>query len=313
MAEQSDSVYNRSVARDPAHGRLTRLAAISSVVVASVLIVAKTGAWLATDSVALLSTLIDSVLDVAASLVTLFAVHQALVPPDREHRFGHGKAEPLAAMAQAAFITGSALFLVFEAAQRLVTPRQVEATGVGIAVMLLAIMLTVALVTFQKRVIARTGSVAIQADALHYVGDLLVNASVILALLLSKHLGWTWVDPLFAIAIAIYLVKSAVSIARSSLDMLMDRELPDAARQQIVEIVRSHPQVIGMHDLRTRGAGPTTFIQLHLELDGGMTLWQAHAAADAVESALRRAFPGAEVLIHEDPYDVAERRSSFVR
>jgi ferrous-iron efflux pump FieF len=311
MNQQSQTVSAQAVGGSEQHGRLMTLAAVSSVAVASVLIVAKLGAWIATDSVALLSTLLDSVLDVAASLVNLFAVRRALVPPDREHRFGHGKAEPLAALAQAAFICGSAVFLLFEAGQRLVTPRPVEQTGIGIAVMLLAIVLTLALVALQRRVISRTGSVAIRADSLHYVGDLLINCTVILALLLSKHLGWTWADPIFAIAIAAYLVKIAVEIAGSSFDMLMDRELPDAAREQIVQIVRAHPEVIGMHDLRTRGAGPTTFIQLHLEMDGGMTLWQAHAIADAVEKELRRAFPGAEVLIHEDPYGVAERRASF--
>ncbi len=311
MAEQLRSASSRLVGFGPEQGRLMRLAATASVAVASILIVAKTVAWLATDSVALLSTLLDSVLDAGASLVTLVAVRQALVPPDRDHRFGHGKAEPLAALAQAAFITGSAVFLLFEAGQRLVTPRPVADTGIGIAVMVLAIVLTLALVTLQKRVIARTGSVAIQADALHYVGDLLINGAVIVALLLSRYLGWIWADPLFAVAIAAYLIKSAIQIVRGSMDMLMDRELPDEAREKIVHIVRSHPEVKGMHDLRTRGAGPTTFMQLHLELEGSMTLWQAHDIADRVETQLREAFPGAEVIIHEDPYGVAERRAKF--
>lgn len=312
MAERSQAAGNNAVGFGPEQGRLMRLAATASVAVASILIVAKTLAWLATDSVALLSTLLDSVLDVGASLVNLVAVRQALVPPDREHRFGHGKAEPLAALAQAAFIAGSAVFLLFEAGHRIITPRPVEETGVGIAVMLLAIVLTLLLVTLQRRVIARTGSVAIRADSLHYAGDLLINGAVILALLLSRYLGMTWADPLFAIAIAAYLIKSAISIAHSSMDMLMDHELPDEAREKIVQIVRSHPEVIGMHDLRTRGAGPTTFIQLHLELDGAMTLWRAHEVADRVETRLREAFPGAEVIIHEDPYGVAERRAKFV-
>lgn len=287
---------------------LLRLATYASVATALTLILAKAVAYFMTDSVSLLSTLLDSLLDAAASILNLFAVRHALTPADREHRFGHGKAEPLAGLGQAAFITGSAIFLLFEAGQRLISPRPLENTEIGIAVMLFSIAATVALVTFQRHVIRRTGSVAIKADSLHYVGDLLVNGSVVVALLLEAQLGWPGADALFGIGIALYIVYTAWQIARISLDMLMDRELPDEDRKRIREIALEQPLVLSLHDLRTRSAGPNVFIQLHLEMDGALSLFEAHAAADAVEVELMRAFPGAEVIIHQDPAGVDERR-----
>jgi len=252
--------------------RLMRLATYASVTVASFLILVKLGAWLYTDSISLLSTLIDSLLDVVASLINLFAVRHALVPADREHRFGHGKAEPLAALGQSAFIAGSALFLVFEAGHRLFDPRPVLHSEIGIAVMVVAIVVTFALTRFQAHVVRQTGSVAIQADSLHYVGDMLVNGAVIVALLLASELGWAVADPLFGLAIAGYIMFNAWRIARGSLDMLMDRELPEAERRRIREIALANPDVADLHDLRTRSSGRRTFIQVHIEMDGNLTL-----------------------------------------
>lgn len=283
-----------------------RLATYASVAAALCLIVVKLMAWVHTDSVSLLSSLIDSLLDAAASVVNLFAVRHALMPPDREHRFGHGKAEPLAALGQAAFITGSAVFLLFEAGHRLYEPRAVQHGEVGIAVMIFAIVVTFCLTRFQRYVVRRTGSLAIQADSLHYVGDMLVNGAVIVALLLVAQFGWTFIDPLFAVGIALYIIYNAWTIARGALDMLMDRELPDEDRRRIEDIVASHPEVLDVHDIRTRTSGPMTFIQLHLEMDGGMSLLRAHEVADAVEGELMAAFPGAEVLIHQDPHGLEE-------
>jgi len=288
-----------------------RGATYASVATAVTLILVKLLAWLLTDSVSLLSTLIDSLLDAAASLVNLLAIRHALSPPDREHRFGHGKAEPLAALAQAGFIAGSAIFLIIEASHRLYTPRPVSHAGIGIGVMAFAIAATFFLVRFQRYVIGRTGSLAIRADQLHYVGDLLVNGAVIVALLLASQLGWRFADPLFAIAIAGYILTSAWQIAAGALDMLMDRELPDQDRARIKKIALRHPEVMNLHDLRTRAAGPRTFIQLHLEMDGHRSLYHAHEIAEAVEADLRAAFPGAEVIIHQDPHDIKEHRASF--
>ena len=214
--ESSDEVTGQGMPSD-AMARLLRQATYASVSVAGCLILVKLAAWLYTDSVSLLSTLIDSLLDAAASLINLIAVRHALMPADREHRFGHGKAEPLAALSQTAFIAGSALFLIFEAGQRLFDPRPVLHGGVGIAVMVFAIVATFALTRFQAHVVRETGSVAIKADSLHYVGDMLVNGAVIVALLLASELGWDLADPLFGLAIAGYIAFIAWRIVRGSL------------------------------------------------------------------------------------------------
>ena len=292
-------------------GQLMRWATYASITTALLLIAAKVVAYLVTDSVSLLSTLLDSLLDAAASLVTLLAVRQSLVPADREHRFGHGKAEPLAALGQSAFIAGSAVFLIVQAAGRLLSPPSLEHTGVGIAVMAVSIVATLALVTYQRRVIRCTGSLAIKADSLHYASDLVVNASVIVALVLASVYGWQRADPLFGIGIALFILFTAWQISRRALDMLMDRELPDDARQQIRALATANPGVRAVHDLRTRASGQTIFVQLHLEVDGSLTLMQAHAIADAVEADILAAFPDAEVIIHEDPAGIPERRQVF--
>ncbi|MCH8999947.1 MAG: cation diffusion facilitator family transporter [Proteobacteria bacterium] len=306
----SDRVISQSL--EPAvAARLMRRATYASVAVAGTLIVVKLAAWRFTDSVSLLSTLIDSLLDAAASTINLLAVRHALRPADREHRFGHGKAEPLAALGQTAFIAGSAVFLVIEAGRRLFAPRPVLQVEVGIGVMILAIVVTFALTRFQAHVVRQTGSVAIKADSLHYLGDILVNAAVIVALLLASQFGWFIADPLFGIAIAGYILIVAWRIARGAFDMLMDRELPEPERARIGRIVLEHPSVIDMHDLRTRTSGRKTFIQVHIELDGGMSLYQAHDVADEVEASLRAAYPGAEVIIHQDPHGIDEERAGF--
>lgn len=292
-------------------GRLMRLATYASVGVASLLIVVKLWAWAVTGSVALLSTLIDSLLDVAASAVNLWAVGHALQPADREHRFGHGKAEPLAGLGQSAFIAGSALLLLVQAGQRLSSPSAVERGEVGIAVMLFSILATVGLVTFQKRVVSKTSSVAISADSLHYIGDVLINGSVIVSIMLSMTLGWHIADPLFAVGIALYLLYNAWQIATSSLNLLMDREFPDEDRKRIRDICNEHGEVHGVHDLRTRSSGLQAFIQLHLELDPHISLVHAHDIADQVELRLRAAFPNAEVIIHQDPAGLREEHPTF--
>ena len=288
-----------------------RRATYASVGVAAVLIAVKFAAWLLTGSVSLLSTLIDSLLDLTASLVNLVAVRHALTPPDREHRFGHGKAEPLAALAQSTFIAGSAIFIVIEAGRRLYDPQPVLRGDVGVGVMLFAIVVTFALTRFQAYVVRKTGSMAIKADSLHYFTDVLVNGAVIVAFLLVSQLGWTAADPLIGLAIAGYILKSAWAIAKSAYDMLMDRELPNEARERIKQIIMSHAEITALHDLRTRASGPLTFIQVHVEMDGDMSLFAAHAVADAVETELHDAFPGSEVIIHQDPQGIAESRTIF--
>lgn len=297
----------------PAADRLRRGATYASVAVAMVLIAVKFAAWLDTGSVALLSSLIDSLLDLVASIVNLLAVRHAMSPADREHRFGHGKAEPLAVLGQSAFIIGSALLLLAEAVRRMIAPAAVHNPPAGIAVMVFSIAVTVALVFYQRHVVRRTGSIAITADELHYRGDLILNGSVIAALVLGAISGLDILDPLFGAAIGIWIIYSAAKLARLSLVQLMDRELPDDEREKIREIALSHPEVAAAHDLRTRVAGPTAFIQIHIEMDGRMSLLRAHEVSDDVEMRLRAAYPNAEIIIHQDPEGVEEPRSSFPR
>ncbi|MGQ0662924.1 MAG: cation diffusion facilitator family transporter [Pseudomonadota bacterium] len=308
MATLSSSRVEDIGARE---ARLMRLASYASVAVSLTLIAAKTGAWAVTDSVSVLSSLLDSLFDTAASFVNLLAVRHALVPADTEHRFGHGKIEPLAALAQAAFIGGSALLLFLEAGHRLVVPQPVANGEVGIAVMVFSIALTLGLVLFQRRVVAATKSVTIGADQLHYRGDLLVNLSVIAALVLSGLWSWPALDPLFGAAIGAYVLYSAYAIARTSLDLLMDRELPAPDRERIRAIALGHPEVRDLHDLRTRSAGRSIFIQFHLEMDGGMSLRRAHEISDQVEARVLAVYPHAEIIVHEDPAGVEQVRRTF--
>ena len=285
---------------------LMRRATYAAVAVAGVLVVVKLAAWLITGSVAMLSTLVDSFLDAFASVVTLFAVRHALTPADQEHRFGHGKAEPLAGLGQAAFVAGSSTLLLLEVARSFWRPAPIENTAFGVAVMVVSLVLTVALVVYQRHVVRRTGSLAIKGDSVHYAGDVLTNLGVIASLLATAWFAMPWIDSVFALGIAVFLYVNAWHIARDALNMLMDRELPDADRARIVAIATGHPEVTDIHELRTRAAGPQRFIQLHLEMDGAMPLSHAHEVSDAVETELRAAFPDAEVLIHQDPAGLDE-------
>jgi ferrous-iron efflux pump FieF len=281
---------------------LLKLASVASVLTAGFLIVAKLVAWYITGSVSMLASLVDSVMDSIASLINLFAIRYSLQPADEEHRFGHGKAEPLAGLTQAAFIAGSAIFLILYAIDRLRYSQQLEQVGIGIGVMVLAIVMTLILLAIQRYVIQRTDSTAIRADSLHYKTDLLTNLSILLALYLST-LGWTWADPVFAIAVAIYIFYSAFQIGSEAFQQLMDRELPDEILQQIQDTALAHEAVRGTHEMRTRQSGQTRFVQLHLELDPNLSLKQAHDIADEVEKEIKGFLPGAEVIIHQDPTD----------
>ena len=295
----------------PASAKLMRAATYASVAVAVILIAVKFSAWVTTGSVAILATLVDSLLDALASLFTLLAIRHSLVPADREHRFGHGKAEALAALAQAAFISGSSVLLLFQASQRLLQPQVLSRTEIGIWVMIFSIVVTLALVAFQHYVVRRSGSLAISADSIHYKGDILVNLAVIAALFSSRWFDATFIDPLFGAAIAFYILYSAWQIVTGALDMLMDRELPGEERQRIREIALAHPQVQEVHDIRTRRSGQTIFIQLHLELDPKMPLTQSHEIADTVEDELCAAFDGAEIIIHQDPAGLREAHQDY--
>ena len=282
------------------HAKLLRMVTTASVTLALTLIALKLAASITTNSVSMLASLIDSTMDLLASLVTLVAVRIALQPPDEDHRYGHGKAEPLAALAQATFIAGSGAFLMIQALQRVIRPQELTAVDWGVAVMIFSMVATLALVSFQRYVISKTRSPAIKADASHYTMDFLVNASTIAVLILAGY-GVLWLDPVFAAAVGVFVLYSAWKLGSEALDHLMDREVLDGTENRVAQIATAHPSVHAVDQIRTRLAGRTMIIQLYLYLDNHIDLNRAHQVGDEVEARLLRTFPGADVMIHEEP------------
>lgn len=296
----------------PEHARLLRLATRASVAVACTLIIAKAIAWWLSGSVSMLAGLTDSALDGVTSLLNLLAVHYALRPADDDHRYGHGKAESLAGMAQALFIGGSAMLIAFQAYERIQHPEPLGAPWISIGVIIFSLLLTVALLVLQHRVIKQTGSNAVRADSLHYRSDLLLNGSILVALMLAGF-GWHQLDAWFGLGIAAYILWSAIQIARESFSVLMDEELPTDVSQHMLELACSVPGVLGAHDLRTRISGNHWFVQLHLELPGELTLSVAHGISDQAADAIHAAYPRAEVLVHADPQEVVKTERAQTR
>ncbi|NWL79126.1 divalent metal cation transporter FieF [Pseudomonas taiwanensis] len=287
------------------HAHLLRLATRASLAVAITLVIAKAIAWAMSGSVSLLAGLTDSLMDSAASLLNLLAVRYALKPADDDHRYGHGKAEALAGLAQALFIGVSAVLVAVQAYERLKDPEPLGAQALGIGVMILSLALTAGLLMLQRRVIRATGSTAIRADALHYRSDLLLNGGILLALVLASF-GWQQADGLFGIGIAGYILWSAIGIARESISVLMDEELTPAISADMHRLACGVPGVLGAHDLRTRISGNHWYVQLHLELPGELTLSRAHALCEAAAEAITAQYPRAEVLVHADPSEVVK-------
>ena len=281
--------------------RLIRSAAFASIAMALFLAVLKGWAVWQTGSTAMLGSLADTSLDLVASVATLVGVWVAAMPADEEHRFGHGKAEALAAMFQVILIVLSAGGIAFRAVTALVESGRTEAADQGIAVSVLAILGTFALLAWQRHVIRRTGSLAIRTDNVHYQSDLLLNLAVIAALVLDQYLGFARADPLFGLAIAAWLLWGAWRASREAVDNLMDREWPEEKRLRFVERAATHPELSKLHDLRTRTSGDRDFVQFHVDLPASMTVGEAHAIIERVEEDLCREFPGMELLIHIDP------------
>ena len=296
----------------PEHARLLRLATRASVAVACTLIIAKAIAWWLSGSVSMLAGLTDSALDGVTSLLNLLAVHYALRPADDDHRYGHGKAESLAGMAQALFIGGSAVLIAFQAYERIQQPEPLGAPWLSIGVIVFSLLLTAALLTLQHRVVKQTGSNAVRADSLHYRSDMLLNGSILIALILAG-MGFHQLDAWFGLGIAGYMLWSAIQIARESFSVLMDEELPTDVSQHMLELACSVPGVLGAHDLRTRISGNHWFVQLHLELPGELTLSVAHGISDQAADAIHAAYPRAEVLVHADPQEVVKTERAQTR
>ncbi len=294
----SDHIHNHGGHK---HGEMTTNAALASVSVALFLLILKIFAAAQTGSVAMLGSLADTGLDLIASLVTLFAVRYAMQPADNDHRFGHGKAEALSALFQVMLITASALAIGWRAIDRLSGGAETSRAEYGIGVSLIAIAVTLGLLAYQRRVIQRTGSVAIHADHVHYQSDLLLNLAVILAIILDTIAGLKGADALFGVAIALWLLWGAWRAASIAIDQLMDREWPKEKRDKFIALAMTHPELKGIHDLRTRSSGAHEFCQFHVWVNPDMTVLQAHQVMDEIEAKLMAEFPGVEVLIHPDP------------
>ena len=289
--------------------RLTARAAIASTAMALTLIAMKTWAAIHTSSMAMLGSLADSGLDLVASLIVLMAVRIAAQPADHEHRFGHGKAEALAALVQVILITLSAIFIAFRAVQRLLSGAQTSDAELGIGVSIVAMVLTIALITYQRHVVKRTGSLAIGTDRLHYSSDLMLNGSVIVALILDQYAGLTGADAVFGLLIAAWLLWGAWSASSHALDQLMDKEWPDELRERFLAAAKEFPELAGLHDFRTRTSGTHHFAQFHVWVPPEWTVKEAHDRLDAVEEQLQQRFPNTEILIHVDPEGQIDRET----
>ncbi len=282
-----------------------KASSIVTMVMVSLMIATKAWAWLASGSASMLGSLTDSLMDITATLMSFLVLSYALRPADDDHRFGHGKAEALAGLGQAAFIAGSGCLLMFHGIERLINPVELSHSLLGVWVSIFDIAFTLVIVFVQNKVVKHTESIAIKADSVHYKGDLILNAAVLLAILLAYY-GVLYADPLFAIGVAGYLLYNSWDIATESASHLMDKELPDEEKQSIFEIARNHNDVYGVHGIRTRQGGKVKFIQLHLELDDNLPLIRAHKVADEVELMITQQFESeVDILIHLDPLSLS--------
>lgn len=291
---------------------LNRTAIIAAIIVASIIVIAKTLTWFMTGSLSLLASLIDSSLDIIASAINLVAVNYAAKPADDDHRFGHGKAEDLATFIQSIFIIFSGMFILFKATKRFFYPEQIEHNVIGLYVMAFSIVVNFILISFQKFVIGKTNSNIVKADYLHYKTDFLLNLSVAVIFAISLFCNLEAIDPAFACLIAIYILYSSFAIFKKAFDSLMDKELDSDKKLIIENIILSHKEILGLHAVRTRYSGSVLFVQCHLEMSGTLTLNQAHEIADYIEKQIAKTFPDAQIFIHYDPYYIKDGEKVFV-
>ena len=289
--------------------RITRL----SVSCAAVLVLLKLGAWALSGSVAMLASMADSALDLMAALLTYFAVRYAAVPPDSDHRYGHGKAEAFASLVQSGLVFVSAVLIGWEAGQRLLHPVALSHAGIAVAVMAVSLAVTGLLVWSQTRMLNHAASVAVSGDRAHYLADIASNLAALAGIAAAALLKAAWIDALAGFVVAVWLLLGAASVLRSSSHQLLDRELPDEARERIRILAGQDPTILHIHELRTRASGPYVHIQMHVELPPSMTLEQAHEIIIAAEKRVLEAFPAADILIHADPHGRAEPHGGAFR
>ncbi len=284
-------------------------AGYTAIIIVTILIIAKSYAYYQSGSVSVLSSLIDSVMDSLVSMMALASIHYAAQPADADHRWGHGKMEAVSALFQSAIIAGGGVFLVFEAINRFLSPVEVTHHMIGVQVMVLSIVLSIILVTIQRYAVRKTGSLAVEADSVHYGSDVVINIGIIGILAAGVYGAPLWIDPLFAIFVAFFMAYIARGIASKSLDMLLDRELPDDDRSKIIAIIEDNDRVLGWHDLRTRRNGTSYVISFDIEVEPKMTLFDAHEISHDLENAIIATYPNAEILIHIDPHGHIEECS----
>lgn len=290
--------------------KLLKRATTASVSVAVTLIILKTYGYMESGSVAIFGTLLDSVMDSLSSIIIFAAVRFSMVPADDDHRFGHGKAEAIAGLLQAFVITATSILLLYEVVDKIKNPAMIAKTELGIGIIVASIVLTVMLVLYQRYVAKKTKSIAIEADGMHYTGDILLNLGVAISLVLGGYFNMIYADPFFGAIACLYLLHSAWEVFKASTDVLMDREMEDDEKEKIISIINSHERVIGIHELRTRYSGLNIFIQFHMELEKGISLYDAHEISDQVEDKIMAEYPTAEVFIHADPEEVVSGSTS---
>ena len=288
--------------------QLKNLAAYASIATAIGLTLIKGIAAFITGSLSVLSSTADSLADVISSLITLIAVIYAEKPLTCNHRYGYGKAEAVSALVQAAFISGSAFFILYDAAYRLTHPVVLQSTMIGIWIMIVSLIITCTLVVFQKHIIRHIHSQAIEADNKHYIIDIAANAAVLLSLLAVHYLQWEWVDMVFAVIISLYLMATAYKIARTALEEITDREIDNAIKARIIRAVMSIDGIKGYHDFRSRLSGNRAFIEIHLEFDGTCSLIEVHHLVELAEEQIMLIYPQAQTIIHQDPFGIEEKR-----
>jgi cation diffusion facilitator family transporter len=288
--------------------RLVIRATVASMATAAIIIIAKTIAWATTDSSSVLASLIDSLLDIISSFINFLAARYAMQPPDSEHRFGHGKAEDLAVLVQSSFFIISGIFVTIIAVKKIITPQELDNSELGVWLVIFSLAISALLMIYQTYVIKSTSSNIIKADRLHYFTDFFTNGAVIVSLFLSIFLKSKIIDPIFAIMIAIYMLYEAFKLFKEAFRNLMDHEFSETDKRLLQQIITSHKDVKGFHDLKTRHSGSKPIIQFHLEMDGKVSLYEAHTIAEAVETLIKQKFKNAEVIIHQDPEGVNEKR-----
>ena len=286
--------------------KLLKTSTYASIAVAGFLFLIKSIAWIATESVSMQASLVDSLVDSFASLINFFALRSALVPADEEHRFGHGKIEAIASQGQSVFIAGTAIWIIFEAINKIISPEPITNAPLGISVTIITIIITFALVIFQQYVFKKTNSTIIKADKLHFKSDLLLNLSVLFSFILQQSIDCLYIDPICGLLIGIYIIHTSWKIAKESFDILIDKELPSDKKNQIAEIIKSHPKVKGMHDFKTRSSGKDCFVQVHIELDGNISLKRAHNISNEITKKICNSFANMHVIIHQDTHNDSE-------